>query len=81
MSDIVGSGVRDGNTQFRILSISAMGVLAIGAVLYWRSQLMLASDYQGVQVSHEQTKILNQNRARQQALQKSITDQQSTSTN
>lgn len=62
MSDLIGSGVKDPNFVYRILIILVMGVLAFGAILYWRVQLYLAASYQDLPVTHKQIKIINQNK-------------------
>lgn len=42
---IQGSGLSDKNVRLRFLSYIFMGVLAFGAILYWRTQLMLTTEY------------------------------------
>lgn len=42
---IQGSGLSDKNVRLRFLSYLFIGVAAFGVILYWRSQLMLASEY------------------------------------
>ena len=68
MSELIGDGVHDRNLQFRLLMIGSMGVLAFGAVMYWRTQLDLTSGYQPLPVTHQQIKIIDQNRAEQKAI-------------
>lgn len=42
---IQGSGLSDKNVRLRFLTYLFMGVVAFGAVLYWRSQAMVAAEY------------------------------------
>lgn len=42
---IQGSGLSDKNVRLRFLTYLFMGVVAFGAVLYWRSQMMVSSEY------------------------------------
>lgn len=42
---LYGWGVKDSNFRLRFFSIVFMGLMAFGAVLYWRSQLLLSSEY------------------------------------
>lgn len=43
---LTGSAVKDTNWRMRLLVLVFFGIAASGGVLYWRSQLLLASDYQ-----------------------------------
>jgi len=45
MGDIAGYRVGDNNFWLRVFIIIFMGIIAFGAVLYWRSQLLLSSEY------------------------------------
>ena len=45
MGDISGYRVYDANFRLRFFIIVFMGIMALGAVLYWRSQLLLSSEY------------------------------------
>lgn len=51
---IQGTGLSDKNVRLRFLSYIFMGVLAFGVILYWRSQLMLSTEY--VQFDNQTTK-------------------------
>ncbi len=42
---IQGSGLSDKNVRLRFLSYIFVGVLAFGAILYWRTQLMVTTEY------------------------------------
>ncbi len=42
---IQGSGLSDKNVRLRFLTYIFMGVVAFGAVLYWRSQTMISAEY------------------------------------
>ena len=73
MSDITGPGVKDPNIIYRICLLVFCGVLAAGAVLYWREELYSASAYQPLPVTHQQIKIVDANRAEQKLLQQQLT--------
>lgn len=45
MSALVGNSVGGTNYRLRFLVILLMGVMAFGGVLWWRSQVLFASDY------------------------------------
>jgi hypothetical protein len=61
MSNLIGSGVRDPNLPLRLMLIVFGGILAIGAVSYWRAELYVAADYQPMPVTHQQIKIIDEN--------------------
>lgn len=42
--DLIGSGVYDESSRFRMYVIVVFGIFAFGSVLYWRSQAFLASE-------------------------------------
>ena len=69
---IAGSGVKDPNFVLRFSSIVFFGVLAFGAVLFWRSSLIFASEYQDVPVSHEQVALKNRNEQKQKRIAKGL---------
>lgn len=42
---LTGSGVYDQSARFRMYFIVVFGIFALGSVLYWRSQALVASEY------------------------------------
>lgn len=44
-SGMAGSGVKDINMRFRMYTVVTVALFAFGAVLYWRGQLFVSSDY------------------------------------
>ena len=42
---IQGSGLQDKNVRLRFFIYVFMGVIALSSVLYWRSQLLVTSEY------------------------------------
>ncbi len=42
---IVGSGLSDKNIRLRFLTYIFLGILALGLILYWKSQLFLTTEY------------------------------------
>ena len=61
MSGLTGYGVRDTNFTFRFFLIVFCGIIAFGAVLTWRTQLLLASDYQGDPITKKSLELERQN--------------------
>jgi len=49
-----------------------MGVVSMASVLFWRSQLLFASEYQEIPTSHQQVKIKNSNLLKQKQLQEKL---------
>lgn len=45
MEGLAGYGVGEANVRFRLYLISFMGVLAFGALLYWRASLLTSTEY------------------------------------
>jgi hypothetical protein len=62
---LLGSGVKNPNYILRFSLFVFMGILAMGAVLYWKSQLLLAADYQEFPKTEYQLRIQKQNRQTQ----------------
>jgi len=59
---ITGSDVRDPNFRLRFFVIIFMGVMAFGAVLFWRSKLLLSQEYVDIPIAkHLQEKDFYQN--------------------
>lgn len=44
-NDIAGSGIHDASPRFRMYAIVTVAIFALGSVLFWRTQLFVASDY------------------------------------
>lgn len=61
MDNLSGYAVKNPNYILRFAIIVFMGVIATGSVLFWRSQLFLASDYQEFPVTHEQRAVKKEN--------------------
>jgi hypothetical protein len=72
MSDLYGSDVRDPNFLLRFSIIVFMGIMAFGSVLFWRSSLLFATEYQELPVTHEQIKIKKENQKKQKTLQSKL---------
>jgi len=49
-----------------------MGIMAFGSVLFWRSQLLFAADYQEMPVTHEQMRIKKENTQKRQSIQNKL---------
>jgi len=65
MDNLTGYAVKDPNYVLRFAIIIFMGVIAVGSVLFWRSETLMASDYQEFPVTHEQRKIKKENEKKQ----------------
>jgi hypothetical protein len=68
MSNLTGYSVKDPNYVLRLVCIVFMGVLAIGSVMFWRSQLLFASEYQEMPVTHQELKVKKENGVKQQKM-------------
>jgi hypothetical protein len=66
---LLGSGVKDPNYVLRFAVIFFMGVVAFGAVLFWKTQLIFNAEYQEMPTTHEQVKVKKENRLKQQKMQ------------
>jgi hypothetical protein len=44
-SDLSGNRVTDGSFRVRFLLIFFSGLVALGSVIYWRSQLLISQEY------------------------------------
>ena len=69
---LLGSEVRDANVKLRFCVIVFMAVLALGSVLFWKAQLMMATDYEDMPVTHEQVKVKKSNLLKQQEIQRKL---------
>lgn len=65
-NNIAGSGIHDASPRFRMYLIVTVAVGALGSVLFWRSQLLLASDYVDLP---EHGKVVQKMQAKMQAQQ------------
>lgn len=54
---------REAGFRLRLFLILLAGLVAMGAVLVWRSSLLLVSDYQEFPVTHAQRQEAKQNEA------------------
>ncbi len=45
-----GSGLKDPNVRLRFLVIVFMGVIAFGAVMYWRHVTLISAEYIDLQI-------------------------------
>ena len=61
--------VNDPNYVFRFSLIVFMGIVASGSVLYWKSKLFLASEFQDFPESRQLQEIKKDNRAKQKLIQ------------
>lgn len=66
---ITGYNVGSPNYILRFCLIVFLGVISVSSVLFWRSQLLFASEYQELPVTQAQLKIKKEN----VKLQKTIT--------
>jgi hypothetical protein len=59
---LTGYAVRDPSFRFRFFLIIFMGIMAFGAVMYWRSKLLLSQEYVDVPMArHLQKNYFYQN--------------------
>lgn len=72
MNHLYGYQVRDPNFRLRFLVIGFMGVLAFGSVMFWKGELLFASEYQDLPVTHQQIKIKNSNLLKQSKMAKKL---------
>ncbi len=42
---LMGSGIHDSNVRFRMYLVVTVAIFALGSVMYWRTQALLAADY------------------------------------
>ena len=50
---IQGSGLSDKNTRLRFFGLVFMGIIAFGAVLYWRHAALTTAEYAEPPISHQ----------------------------
>lgn len=68
MSWLSGSEVSDPNYILRFAVIAFMAVVAFSSVLFWKSQLLFAAEYQEFPVTHQQLKIKKENEQKKKNL-------------
>ncbi len=61
MSNLIGSNVKNSNYILRLALLFFVGLTAFGSVVFWKSQLMFASEYQEFPKTHEQMKVRKEN--------------------
>lgn len=66
--NIAGSGIHDASPRFRMYLVVTVAIGALGSVLFWRSQLLVASDYVDLP---DHNKVLHQARLTLQTQQES----------
>ncbi len=69
---LLGSEVKNANVKLRFCVIVFMGVLAFGSVLFWKAQLMMSTEYEGMPVTHEQVKLKKSNLLKQREMQRKL---------
>ena len=52
-----------------------MGIIAMGSVLFWRTSLMFAAEYQEMPVTHEQLAVKKANEAKQKTMAQKLQSQ------
>ncbi|PIR96476.1 MAG: hypothetical protein COT92_00945 [Candidatus Doudnabacteria bacterium CG10_big_fil_rev_8_21_14_0_10_42_18] len=58
---MLGYRIKDSNIRLRFFVIIFMGILAFGAVLFWKSQLLFVAEYQEFPITHYQVETRKQN--------------------
>ena len=61
MSGLYGSDINNPNFVLRFAIISFMGIAAFASVMFWKSQLLFAAEYQEMPVTQAQLKVKKQN--------------------
>lgn len=69
---LTGSEVNETNFKLRFLVIIVLGILAWGSVMYWKSQELLAAEYQDMPVTKQQLDIKKKNELKKKSLQDRI---------
>ena len=67
-----GWGVGDSNIRLRFFIIFFAGIVALGAILFWKSQLLFVAEYQEFPKTHFQVETRKQNIFKQIELQNQI---------
>jgi len=76
MAGFYGSQVKDPNYRLRFFLIVFTGIISFGIILSWRSQLLIATEYQEMPTTHLQIEKKQQNLKIQQKLQNKLLRQQ-----
>ena len=61
MDGLIGSGVNDPNFLLRFSFLIFAGVIAFGSILFWRSQVLFAAEYQEMPVTRAQLEVKKSN--------------------
>ena len=72
MSGLYGDAVSDGNIRLRFCVIVFLAVMGFALALEWRSNILVASEYQDIPTSHERVKVKNQNLKFQKKIQEKL---------
>lgn len=78
---LAGYGVHDKNVRFRLYCLVLAGICSFGAVMYWRSATLMASEYQDIPVfAYENPKRVHAKvkTARARDIQKALEDEETT---
>lgn len=65
MDGLIGSGVRDPNFLLRLSFLVFAGIIAFGSVLFWRTELLFASEYQEMPTTRAQLDVKKANLKKQ----------------
>ncbi len=69
---LLGYRVKDLNIRLRFFVIIFMGIIAFGAVLFWKSQLLFVAEYQEFPVTNYQVQRKKQNLLKQMEMQNQL---------
>lgn len=70
---ILGSQVKEANYILRFSIAAFLIIILFGSILFWKSQLMLAAEYQDMPVTEYQIKIKKENLKKQEQMKKQNT--------
>ncbi len=65
MEGLIGSGVKDANFLLRLSFLVFAGIIAFGSVLFWRTELLFASEYQEMPTTQAQLSVKKENLKKQ----------------
>ena len=66
---LTGSRVKDSNYIFRFSIIAFIGIIAGAGVLYWKSQLLLVSDFKEFPESNQMRQIREENKEKKKFME------------
>lgn len=69
---IGGTRVSSPNYILRFSVLVFSGIISVSCVLFWKSQLLFAAEYQELPVTHEQIKLKKENKLKQQKMAKGL---------